>query len=344
MKKRIISLLLVLVTICSLAVVTTGCGKKNADGEVEQRYAWPLATCSTTDTITHVFASNFARLVGEYSDGAMKIQVYPQSALGGDRELMESVKDGDIPFVVMSPAPQVPFMPELCIFDSPCLYADIEDVRLAYNNPEFMDAVRHIYDKAGYQILGLADQGYRVMTTNYEYNDMSFFKGQKIRTMENAYHIAFWKAVKANPTPMSFAEVYIGLQQGTIDAQENAYSLIQSARLYEQQKYIVETNAVPDFITLVASADFMAERTEDEKAIILKAAEEAQQIACDTADSQREQCKKELEETGMKIQEIKPDDWTLMQEASQSVYDKIIKVTGQDLFDLYSAVAREKNK
>ena len=62
-----------------------------------------FATCSTEETITHVFASTFAEEVGKLSDGKMKIQVYPQSTLGGDRELLESCKDQDIPFVVQSP-------------------------------------------------------------------------------------------------------------------------------------------------------------------------------------------------------------------------------------------------
>mgnify|MGYP000028380252 CR=1 FL=1 len=58
------------------------------------------------------------------------------------------------------------------------------------------------------------------MSTNKPVNSFADFKGQKIRTMENSYHLAFWKALGANPTPMSFSEVYIGLQQHTIDAQE----------------------------------------------------------------------------------------------------------------------------
>lgn len=332
--KKYLKVILMLVLVLSMTFVMAGCGKD--DEEEVQRYAWPLATCSTTDTITHVFASNFADQVGKLSGGKMKIQVYPQSTLGGDRELMESVKDGDIPFVVMSPAPQVSFMPQLCVFDAPCLFNDIDKARVAYNNEEFQDSIKGIYSNAGYELLGLADQGFRVMTSNDPFEDMSFFKGQKIRTMENTYHIQFWKAVGSSPTPMSFSEVYIGLQQGTIDAQENAYSLIQSAKLYEQQKYIVETNAVPDYITLVASSDFMKERSEEEKAIINKAAEIAQQKACDAADTNRQECKDQLEADGMVVQEIDAENWKKMQKCSESVYENIKKVTGDKLFNLYS--------
>ncbi len=336
--KKYLKTVLMFILVLSMTFSLVGCG--NEQEEEGQRYAWPLATCSTTDTITHVFATNFAEQVDKLSDGKMKIQVYPQSALGGDRELMESVKDGDIPFVVMSPAPQVSFMPQLCVFDSPCLFSNIEQARAAYNGNEFMDAVKGIYDNAGYTLLGLADQGFRVMSSNDSFEDMSFFKGQKIRTMENTYHIQFWKAVGASPTPMSFSEVYIGLQQGTIDAQENAYTLIQSAKLYEQQKYIVETNAVPDYITLVASSDFMKERTKEEQAIINEAAAIAQQAACDAADSAEQTCKEQLIEDGMIIQQIDEENWKEMQKCSEPVYENIKKVTGDTLFNLYAGEAK----
>ena len=136
------------------------------------------------------------------------------------RELMESCKDGDIPFVVQSPAPQVSFMPELCVFDTPCVFDDIEEARAAIDDPEFFSVIQGIYEDAGYQILGMADQCFRVMTSSEPFTGMESFKGQKIRTMENTYHIQFWNAVGASPTPMTFSEVYIGLQQGTIDGLE----------------------------------------------------------------------------------------------------------------------------
>ena len=90
----------------------------------------------------------------------------------------------------------------------------------------------------------------------------------QIRVMENKYHVQFWKSVNANPTPMTFSEVYIGLQQGTIDAQENALPLIVTAKLYEQQKRLIRTNAVPDLVTLIASGRFMDSLTKEQAAII----------------------------------------------------------------------------
>ena len=80
-----------------------------------QRYAWPLGSSSPEDTVTQIYAEKFADEVERLSDGKMKISVYPNSVLGGDRELLESCKDGDIPFVVQNTAPQVTFMKDTAV-------------------------------------------------------------------------------------------------------------------------------------------------------------------------------------------------------------------------------------
>lgn len=340
MKKIWSAVTVVLLTAVSAGVIVYGSSvsDRKIDTSGKQTYAWPLATCSTEDTITHVFAQTFAEEVERLSGGEMEIQVYPQSTLGGDRELMESCKDGDIPFVVQSPAPQVSFMPELCVFDTPCVFDDIEEARAAIDDPEFFSVIQGIYEDAGYQILGLADQCFRVMTSSEPFAGMESFKGQKIRTMENTYHIQFWNAVGASPTPMTFSEVYIGLQQGTIDAQENAYELIVSAKLYEQQEVLVQTNAVPDYITLIVSDDFFRDLDKEQQQIVREAAAIAQEKARESADERREQREEELAAEGMEIVEIDQQTWEEMQEACQPVYENIRKQAGDELVDLYMGV------
>ena len=102
-----------------LTVCLTGCSTASKDEQV-QTYAWPIATASPEDTVTQILAEKFAEEVDRLSEGKMRIEVYSNSILGGDRELLESCKDGDIPFVVQNTAPQVSFIKEAAIFDLPC--------------------------------------------------------------------------------------------------------------------------------------------------------------------------------------------------------------------------------
>lgn len=327
--------LLALSTSLMIVLSFTSCGTSTAVSET-QTYAWPLGTSSPEDTVTQIYAEKFAEEVYELSDGQMVIQVYPNSVLGGDRELLESCKDGDIPFIVQNTAPQVTFLPDVAIFDMPCLFSTIDDVREKVDNPEFMDKISEVYVEGGYQLLGYADQGFRVMTTNTPVYSLSDFKGQKIRTMENSYHLAFWKCLSASPTPMTFSEVYIGLQQGTIDAQENPYEVIVSNRLYEQQDYVVETNHLPHLISLVASDEFMNTLTPEQQEIINQAATIATEYARQQSDDRIASRIATIEESGTEIIPLSDDIREQIREAATPVYDSIKENVDPELYEIYT--------
>lgn len=315
------------------ALALGGCRKKSDDGV--QRYAWPLGTSSPEDTVTQLYSQKFADEVSRLSIGKMKIEVYPNSTLGGDRELLESCSDGDIPFVVQNTAPQVTFLPETAVFDLPSAFTTIEQARQAVDNPVFYKRIEKVYEKGGFKLLGYADQGFRVMSTNKEVKSISDFKGQKIRTMENSYHMDFWKALKANPTPMTFSEVYIGLQQKTIDAQENPYEVIVSSKLYEQQDYIVETNHLPHYVSLIVSDEFFKDLPKDQREIILKAAETAKQYARKAADERNEDRKKVIRDSGTKIVTLDKKTQKEIRKASSNIYSNIKKNVPKDIVDAY---------
>ncbi len=324
---------LLLASLLALGTVNlTGCGKND---DTTQRYAWPLATASPEDTVTQLFSEKFAEEVYDLSDGQMQIQVYANSTLGGDRDLLETCADGDIPFVVQNTAPQVTFMPDLAVFDLPCVFDDLNDCRNKLDDPEFYSLISQVYEGGGYHLLGMADQGFRVMSTNKPVNDISDFKGQKIRTMENSYHIAFWNAIGASPTPMSFSEVYIGLQQHTIDAEENPYEVIVSNNLYEQQDYIVETNHLPHLISLIVNDDFFQNLSEEEQAIMTEAAEIATEYARQESDNRIADKIAVIEASGTQIITLSEETRAEIREASKGVYEAIEEAVSQDIYQEY---------
>ena len=331
-KSRIISTGLVLIIASSLFL--TGCGNSSEEEDV-QRYAWPLATASPEDTVTQIFSEKFAEEVSRLSDGKMKIQVYPNSTLGGDRDLLETCADGDIPFIVQNTAPQVTFMPDLAVFDLPCVFDSLDDCRETLDDPEFFDLISDVYTKGGYHLLGMADQGFRVMSTNTPVYEFADFKGQKIRTMENSYHLAFWKSLHANPTPMSFSEVYIGLQQHTIDAQENPYEVIVSNKLYEQQDYVVETNHLPHLISLIVNDAFFQNLTKEEQDIMTQAANAATEYARKQSDERIAERIATIEDSGTEIITLSDEVRDEIRENSQNVYEDIKANISKDIYNTY---------
>lgn len=318
-----------------ISVMLSGCQVSVDYVKQSQKYPWVLANASSSDTITSIFSYAFKDEVEKLSNGRMQIEVYENSTLGGDRELIESCLSKDVKFIVQNTAPQVSFMPDLAVFDLPMAYDDIEDVRKVLDDETFKNAINEVYNEAGFRLLSMADQDFRVMTTNKKIESLADFSGQKIRTMENNYHLRFWQSIGANPTPMSFSEVYIGLQQKTIDAQENPIEVIVSSRLYEQQDYIVMTNHLPHLLSLITNDDFMNDLSLEDQEIIEQAAINAQNIARKSSDARIAEKMQVCVDSGTKIVELDETTKQAMREKNAQLYDDIRAQVDPALYDAY---------
>ena len=345
--KKFISLMLVLVI---LATTLAGCSSGNpktpagndkpavSDKPAEndkpsgESYSFNLAMDSPEDTVTFLFGKKFAELVDEKSDGRIKIDVFSNGQLGGDRELVESAQKGDIAFVVQNTAPQVNFVPELAVFDLPNLFVNADVARKVLDS-EFFDQIAEKYEEHNLKLLGYADQGFRVMSSNKKIETIDDFQGQKIRTMENPNHLDYWKALGANPTPMAFAEVYIGLQQGTIDAQENPYEVVVSSKFYEVQKYVINTNHLLHLLSLISSKSVFESLSPEDQQLIQEAADEAKVWAREQADSRVADRVEIITSNGAEIVELSDELKAEMATKAEGVYTTIRSKIGDELVD-----------
>lgn len=301
------------------------------------------AACdSGADTVTAKFMRDFAKRVEEKSGGKIKVETYSDSQVGGDSEIFEACQGGNISFVFQATSPQVSFIPEAAVLDAPMAFDNIEIARKVLDG-ELFEKLKVYYSEKNVELLGIADQGFRETTSNKRIEKLSDFKGLKIRTMENPYHIKFWKALDANPTPMSYSEVYIGLQQGTIDAQENPLEAIIVPRFYEQQDYIVNTNHFIHPVTCIASSKVMDSLTEEEKKIVYEAAEESKIWARNTTDNQLDDRLEVIKESGTEIINLDKKTVDDMKKASEFVWTDIENNLGSDLIDTLRAEIEKYN-
>lgn len=284
---------------------------------------WRLGTASPEDTVTHLFGVKFSEELARLSNKRLRITLYPNSTLGGDVELLESLASADIQFVLQTTAPEIDFVPGVAVFDLPCAFSSLEALRQGVQNPAFRSGLEKAYRNAGFRLLGVADQGFREMSTNKEIRGFADFKGQKIRTMENKYHLAFWRALGANPTPMAFSEVYTGLQQGTIDGQENPYEVMVSGKLFEQQKYVVNTNHVPHLLMLITNDRFYQGLPGEDRQALDDAAQTAAVYAYEQADARIADRLRIIRNSGTEIINLSPELYQEIVAAAQPVYDMI---------------------
>jgi tripartite ATP-independent transporter DctP family solute receptor len=188
-------------------------------------------------------AAEFTRRANEKLGGKAVVKLFDSSQLGKDKEMMQKLKLGSIhitlPSSIMSSVADV-----FGVFDMPFVIKDRAHVA-RIEKEMFWSKLAPAAEKQGYQILALWENGVRHITNNARpINTPADLKGLKIRTPKSTWRIKMFEAWGANPTPMGFSEVFVGLQTGVIDGQENPYTNIASAKLNEVQKYLSVTGHV----------------------------------------------------------------------------------------------------
>ena len=260
MKARKISIVLVMVLLAAAYGFANG-GQEAAgdDGELKP-ITMSIGYASAEGQSGDIVVKEQAARIEEETGGKFKFDIYPAAQLGGDREMLESVQLGDQGIVMQAPSPMVSFVPEVAILDMPMAFTgytwDEIDAVMRGDVGDFRARMDAAYEKAGFKLLSLfSTRMYRVMSSNKKIETIDDFQGVRIRTMENKYHMNFWNSLGASATPINFAELYLALQQGLVDAQENPIVVCVLNGFHEQQDYVVRTNHVLFFVQLVTSVD-----------------------------------------------------------------------------------------
>ena len=194
-----------------------------------------------------LFGELVVKNVEEITGGKLTIEYYPNGVQGNDQELQGLMLAGDLDFVICQTAQTVTFVPEVAIFDLPMVFAkySASAIDTALNKSGFTESMNKAYQTKGMYCLHFLQGGtFRETTSNKPVRAIEDFNGLKIRTMENANHMAFWTVMGASPTPLPWSEVYISLQQGLIEAQENATDTCWGNKLHDVQKYLILTRHI----------------------------------------------------------------------------------------------------
>lgn len=338
--KRITCFLLSILTVATL----TGCGNKgsiatqgNATKE-ESLMGIDSATLrfkvGTTTAPSGHYVKGLQRLqdlLEEYSNGEMTVDIYPNSQLGNERDMMENVGMGIQAMGLISTGPIPNFIPDFAVLDLPYIFETPEE---AY---DVLDGEigRDLLDKLSKQnIIGVNfwENGFRNITNDKkEILKPSDLKGMKIRTMENKIHIASYKEIGATPTPIAWGEIFSALQQGTVDGQENPLAIIETAKVYEVQKYVSLIEMFYSPCVLMINKDIYNELTSEQQSIFNKAAEEAKVWQREYSQDYNKKAIKIMEEAGVKVSEV---DKLLWKESVSGIYEKAKSLgLNEDLVD-----------
>jgi tripartite ATP-independent transporter DctP family solute receptor len=200
--------------------------------------------------VTHpmnIHAREMAELVSKESKGRMEIQLFPNNQLGTDTDMLSQLRSGAIQFFNLSPGILSIFVPSAFISGVGFAFKDYNQVWAAMDG-DLGGYVRAQISKAGLHVFGkILDNGYRQTTTSTKPIKVpEDFKGVKMRVPVSPLWTSLFKALGASPASINFSEVYSALQTKTVEGQENALALIETAKLYEVQKYCSLTNHMWD--------------------------------------------------------------------------------------------------
>ena len=202
------------------------------------------------------------------TNGKYQIEVFPASTLGKETDINQGLTLGtvDIIYTVMAFAGRT--YPPMSIASGPFIFRDFHHWETFRNSPVFKDVAKQYEAKSGgHHIAGYTYYGQRHLTANKLVQKPEDMKGMKLRVPDAPLFVMFPKAVGANPTPIAFAEVYLALQNGTVDAQENPLPTIDAKKFYEVQKYIILTGHITESLVTVVGAGTWSKLSADEKKI-----------------------------------------------------------------------------
>lgn len=270
---------------------------------------------NTTKVFTDTANKEFKKAGLDY-----QMKFFGAGQLGKDKDVQQKLKLGTIDIALLS-STLATTVPEMALFELPFLVSDRAQVTQIEKDVVW-PYIAPAAEKKGYTIISFWENGFRNITNSKKpINTPADLAGLKIRTPNSSWRVKMFKNWGANPTPMSFGDVFIGLQTGVIDGQENPYTNIYSAKLNEVQQYLSVTNHVYTPAYLTAGNKSFKKLPDDVKAIIKESSHIAQQWGYAEAAKLEGVLKDKLVAGGMKINVA---DHQSFVDASQPIYDDFI--------------------
>ena len=196
-----------------------------------------VAVGAASNSLQGKSAARFAEQLQEQLGDAHTVEFYADAQLGNEKELMQKLRLGTVDFTLISSI-MTNVAPEFALFDMPFLVKDrahLKAIDAEIVQPDLAPLAR----KAGLEVLSTWENGFRQITNNARpINTPSDLDGLKIRTPSSEWRVSMFKEWGTNPTPMSFSEVFVALQTGTMDGQENPLTNIVGANFQEVQGYL----------------------------------------------------------------------------------------------------------
>jgi len=253
----------------ALALGAMGSGAALAQQKLKWAHVYEISEPFHTESVWA------AEEIKKRTSGRFDIQVFPASTLGKETDINQGLTLGTVDMIISGPSFAARTYPRLGIAYYPFIFRDGDHLLAYAKSPVFQTMVDEFRKKTGIQMTAYTYYGARHTTSQKVFKDCAGMKGLKIRVPDVPAYTATPRACGANPTPIAFAEVYLALQNGTVDAQENPLTTIEAKKFYEVQKAIMLTGHIVDGVVTQIAPHVWNKLSDADKKIFTEVTREA---------------------------------------------------------------------
>lgn len=255
--------------VSALVLAVTACGGGRAFAVTELKWG-------SVHPEGQVVTQMMARAVAEINEKAEGIHItgYPNGVLGGSSDLVEGVQERMVDLVTDGPAQFGTWIPKASQVEAPYLWQDVAHMQKALNGA-YKEKLNELFAKVNVRILGTFYYGTRQLTTGKPVRTLADLKGMKIRVPQVDLYVKMIQSWGAAATPMNINELYMALQTGTVDGQENPLTTFESYKFYEVVKNVTLTNHIicPNMVFM--NAEVWDEMSDHDKNVVQEAIDKA---------------------------------------------------------------------
>lgn len=334
--KRVLAVIAVLALFTSLLV---GCGQKQAPaGQSDQSAAqkqetivFKLGHVAAATNPWQLAGKRFADIVAEKTGGKIKVEVYSDSQLGGEKDMAEGIQMGTVDMAILGTGTLGKLEPKMDVFGLPYLFRDRDHLLKVLNGPVGKGVLDDMVKDTGIRGLAYWERDPRHLTNSKRpVAKPEDVKGLKIRTPGEEMSMDIWKAMGAGPVPMAFGELFTALQQKVVDGQENPLTIINASKFYEVQKYLTLTYHTWAPAVLTITEKKFSKLSPEYQKILVDAAAEAGKYNAELVEKAQTELLKDLEAKGMQVIKV---DTKLFAAATKDVHLKYDSRYGKDLYE-----------
>lgn len=252
----------------------------------------------------HTEALWAAEEIKKRTNGKYEIQVFPASQLGNENQINEGLGLGTVDMIYTGVAFAGSIHKPIAITNAPYILRDFDHWKAYRDSKLFRDIAKGYEDKTRHKVVALNYYGQRHVTANKEIKKPEDMKGMKLRVPPAPLFLMFTKSVGANATPIAFAEVYLALQQGTVDGQENPLPTIMAKKFYEVQSHIMLSGHITESLITIVGNHVWGKLSDPEKKTFEEVLTQAAARVSDTIRDQEGKLAEELRKLGKTVVEV----------------------------------------